>query len=91
MLNPPHIGFYAGAPLVGSNSLHLGTLCVMDVVPRTLDAGACNLLANLASLVVQQLGAPALRELSAAQQSGQLLTGLCDGASCSLPAHSKAA
>ena len=35
VLGRPHIGFYAGAPLIVSNGVRLGTFCIIDRQPRT--------------------------------------------------------
>ncbi len=34
VLGEPHIGFYAGAPLIVSNGVRLGTFCIIDQQPR---------------------------------------------------------
>jgi len=51
----PYIRFYAGAPLVDKNGFVLGSLCVIDTVPRTLDSRQLDALATLGRLVVRQL------------------------------------
>jgi PAS domain S-box-containing protein len=52
---PPHIRFYAGAPLITPQGLSLGTVCVADVVPRVLTEPQLRGLETLARQVVSQL------------------------------------
>ncbi|WIA08911.1 hypothetical protein OEZ85_008329 [Tetradesmus obliquus] len=51
----PFIRFYAGCPLVCSNGLRLGSLCIIDGKPRSFDAESCNMLANMAEMVVREM------------------------------------
>lgn len=52
---PPFIRFYAGAPLRLSSGHVVGTLCLIDPQPRTLDDEEAAHLAELARLVVVEL------------------------------------
>ena len=52
----PFIRFYAGAPLTLDSGVRLGTLCLIDRRPRTLDALDLGILATLRDLVVLELG-----------------------------------
>jgi GAF domain-containing protein len=51
----PHVRFYAGALLETSNGLPLGTLCVLDRVPRDLTEEQAFTLMTLARQVMSQL------------------------------------
>ncbi|EYB69564.1 PAS/PAC sensor protein [Deinococcus phoenicis] len=53
---PHHLRFYAGAPLLTPDGYALGTLCVMDTLPRPpLTPEECGILCDLAAGVVSEL------------------------------------
>lgn len=68
----PHYRFYAGAPLVTSSGHVLGTLCVLDVVPRTLSERQRSHLRILADQVVDQLELRRSAKRFAAEVSARL-------------------
>lgn len=51
----PHIQFYAGAPLKLPNGQTVGTLCLLDRQPRTLDEVDLAILASLRDLAIEEL------------------------------------
>lgn len=51
----PHIRFYAGAPLITSEGHTLGTLCVLDYIPRELSDQQREALRVLSSQVATQI------------------------------------
>ncbi len=51
----PFLRFYAGVPLVDRDGQVLGSLCVMDVAPRTFSEEQVDILTGLAAQVVAQL------------------------------------
>ncbi len=68
VVGDPEIRFYAGAPLILRDNIRLGTLCVIDRVPRPFTADDGRMLADLAALVVVELEKQAaeMREADAA-------------------------
>ncbi|MCP9889644.1 diguanylate cyclase [Cyanobium sp. Aljojuca 7D2] len=55
VVQDPKICFYAGAPLQSSNGHNLGTLCVIDRLPRHFSGNQVRLLEDLAQLVSREL------------------------------------
>lgn len=62
----PNIRFYASAPLKIPGGEHIGTLCMMDSVPRTLTADEVAILTDLAAQVLDifELRRPAFEPVS---------------------------
>ncbi len=55
VIHSPHVRFYAGAPLCAEDGSRLGALCVMDRVPRQFTAAQGETLADLASVVLDEM------------------------------------
>lgn len=55
VIDQPHIRFYAGVPLVSPEGYALGTICVLDVVPRDLSQNQINALRVLGCQATAQL------------------------------------
>lgn len=53
----PWVRFYAGAPLIDPEGFALGTLCVLDRVPRVLSVEETRLLGHLADAVMHAITA----------------------------------
>jgi len=51
----PHFRFYAGAPITDEQGYALGSLCIIDMEPRQLDATQTEILGRLARLVTAEV------------------------------------
>lgn len=56
VLGQPRIRFYAGAPLTLPSGQNVGTICLIDSTPRTMDSVGLAILASLRDLTVEELG-----------------------------------
>ncbi len=81
---PPHLRFYAGAPLITPEGYRLGAVCGLDTRPRRLDAWQRAVLADLAETVIGILEGYRYQNALAAQKEridrflalGQLSAGM---------------
>jgi diguanylate cyclase (GGDEF)-like protein len=86
VLGEPHVRFYAGCPITVDHR-KIGTLCIVDQAPRTLDGEQIEILRDLASVVEREVASTLLATrdeltglenrrgfLALAQQSLQLCT-----------------
>lgn len=55
VLQAPFIRYYAGVPLITPEGFNIGTLCVLDYIPRQLEDGQVTAMYGLARGVLDQL------------------------------------
>ncbi|WP_395009821.1 PAS domain S-box protein, partial [Undibacterium sp.] len=55
VVGEPHIRFYAGFPLKSPNGSRIGTLCIIDRVPRSLTSQEIELLSDLGATIEENL------------------------------------
>ncbi|MCE4223282.1 response regulator [Methylobacterium sp. C25] len=78
----PHVRFYAGAPLILQKDLRVGSLCLVDTVPRSFSPDQRRQLQDLAEMVVAHLhlhAATADKARQAAAQQAAILGQLAEG------------
>ena len=83
---PNGIRFYAGIPLCTSNGLALGSLCAIDIKPRTLSEQELAALKDLAAIVTDEirLRERLIRERKKAQESQRALSELHYSMECQI-------
>ncbi len=68
---PPHVRFYAGAPLIVPSGAHIGTLCLLGPKPGSFDAKQRRILLDLARTAVELLEARS-RQMRMAERSVEI-------------------
>lgn len=68
---PPRVRFYAGTPVRGQSGQNVGSLCILDLVPRTLGRQQLAMLADLGALLERELSVQ--EEMDLAGQVQQLM------------------
>mgnify|MGYP002624038383 CR=1 FL=1 len=81
VVGAPHVRFYAGAPIVTSDGLAIGTVCIADTRPRTPTSAQLDALQTMARQVAGQLELRrTVAKLEALGQRHELVVGItCDG------------
>ena len=75
VIQHPHVRYYAGAPLHTPNGHKIGTLCVIDRVPRKLDDEDKRILKDLADMVVDEMISYVDPETDLANRHALMITG----------------
>jgi diguanylate cyclase (GGDEF)-like protein len=65
VLGAPHIRSYAGIPLRTPDGYNIGSLCVIDTVPRVFDPGQVEILRSFAPLIIDEFE---LRQIAESDQ-----------------------
>lgn len=60
VVDDPNIRFYAGCPLATNQGYNIGTLCLIDRIPRSLDLHDLESLKDLAKMIEEELSALAM-------------------------------
>lgn len=76
VVEQPHIRFYAGAPLEAPNGHKLGTLCIIDRVPRRLSVEEKTMLKNLADMVVNEIFDHIDTQSDSASRDSRIISGV---------------
>jgi PAS domain S-box-containing protein len=77
---PPHVRFYAGQPLRAPSGHKVGTLCVLDVKPRSVTREELDSLCDLAHWAESELATAELgKALSARRESEELVRAILGG------------